>query len=127
MKSTLRILIVDDNRDSADSLGMMLKMMGNDTRTAYDGEEAVAVTAEFRPDVILLDIGLPKLNGYEACRRIRAREGGERVVVIAQTGWGQDEDRQRTHDAGFDHHMVKPVDPTALMTLLAGLSRAVKQ
>ena len=79
---------------------------------------------EFRPDVILLDIGLPKLNGYEACRRIREQPGGKEVVIIAQTGWGQDEDRQRTHDAGFDHHMVKPVDPTALMKLLAGLSEA---
>ena len=122
MKSSLRILIVDDNRDSADSLAMMLKIMGNDTHTAYDGEEAVTSSEKFRPDVILLDIGLPKLNGYEACRRIRALTGGEKLVIIAQTGWGQDEDRQRTHDAGFDHHLVKPVEPFALMKLLAGLS-----
>jgi PAS domain S-box-containing protein len=124
MTSSLRILIVDDNRDSADSLAMMLKIMGNDTHTAYDGEEAVTLSDKFRPDVILLDIGLPKLNGYEACRRIRARSEGEKLVIIAQTGWGQDEDRQRTHDAGFDHHMVKPVDPNALMKMLAGLSEA---
>ena len=127
MKSTLRILIVDDNRDIANSLAMMLRVMGNDTRTAYDGEEAVLASDEFRPDVILLDIGLPKLNGYEACRRMREQANGKRVIIIAQTGWGQDADRQRTHEAGFDHHLVKPVDPTALMTLLAGLSEAAKQ
>ncbi len=96
-KSSLRILIVDDNRDGADSLSTMLRIMGNDTRTAYDGEEAVAAAGEFRPDVILLDIGLPKLNGYEACRRIREQPWGREMVIIAQTGWGQDEDRQRTH------------------------------
>jgi len=120
VNTSLRILIVDDNRDGADSLAMMLKMMGNDTRTAYDGEAAVAAV-DFRPNVILLDIGLPKLNGYAACRRIREQPGGREIVIIAQTGWGQEEDRQRTHEAGFDHHMVKPVDPTALMNLLAGL------
>ena len=123
MKSTLRILIVDDNRDSADSLAMMLKVMGNETYTAYDGEEAVAAADKFRPEVILLDIGLPRLNGYEACRRIRTQENGKRVIIIAQTGWGQDTDRQRTHDSGFNHHMVKPVNSTALISLLAELSR----
>ena len=126
-ESSLRILIVDDNRDSADSLSMMLKIMGNETRTAYDGEEALAAANVFRPAVILLDIGLPKLNGYETCRRIREQPGGKELVIIAQTGWGQNVDRQRTHEAGFDHHMVKPVDPHALMKLLAELSNAAKQ
>lgn len=121
LKSMLRILVVDDSRDGADGLSQMLRIMGNDTRTAYDGEEAVATAAAFRPDVILLDIGLPKLNGYEACRRIREQPGGKKAVIIAQTGWGQDEDRQRAHDAGFDRHLVKPVDPIALIKLLAGL------
>ncbi len=121
-KTSLRILVVDDNRDGADSLADMLGFMGGDTRTAYDGEEAVAAAVEFRPDVILLDIGLPKLNGYEACRRIRAQANGRKVVLIAQTGWGQIEDRQRTQEAGFDHHLVKPVGPAALMKLLAALS-----
>ncbi len=116
-----RILVVDDNRDNADSLAMMLRMLGNETRTAYDGEEAVAASAAFRPDVILLDIGLPKLNGHDACRRIREQPGGQQLVIIAQTGWGQAEDRQRTREAGFDHHLVKPVDPSALMKLLAEL------
>ena len=118
---TLRILVVDDNRDAADSLAMMLEIMGNDVRTAYDGEEAVRAAGEFRPDVVLLDIGLPKLNGYEACRRIREQPWGKNMVLIALTGWGQEEDKPADQEAGFDHHMVKPVDPPALMKLLAGL------
>jgi CheY-like chemotaxis protein len=113
-RSSLRILVVDDNQDGADTLATMLEYMGNVIRVAYDGEAAVAATAEFRPDVVLLDIGLPKLDGYEACRRIRAQPGGNAVVVVAQTGWGQVADRERTREAGFDHHMVKPVDPKAL-------------
>ena len=100
---------------------MMLRIMGNETQTAYDGEEAVAAAMAFRPDVILLDIGLPKLNGYEACRRIREHLWGENVVLIALTGWGQEDDVRRSHEAGFDHHMVKPVNPNALMKLLADL------
>ena len=119
--STLRILVVDDNRDGADSLSEMLTRMGNETRTAYDGEEGVNVAGEFRPDVIVLDIGLPKLNGYEACRRIREQSGGKNVVMIAASGWGQPEDRRRAFAAGFDHHLVKPVDPQDLMKLLAGV------
>jgi len=120
-RSPLRILVVDDNRDGADSLSGFLTMMGDDTRTAYDGQAGVDAVEEFRPDVILLDIGLPKLNGYEACRRIRMQAGGENIVLIAVTGWGQEEDRRRSHVAGFDHHLVKPVDPQALIELLGGL------
>jgi CheY-like chemotaxis protein len=122
-KSSLRILIVDDNRDAADSLGMLLRIMGNDTRTAYDGQEGVDVAGEFWPDVMLLDIGLPKLNGHEACRRIRGRPWGKKVVLIAMTGWGQEEDRRLSHEAGFDYHMVKPVDPQELMKLLVGFQQ----
>jgi CheY-like chemotaxis protein len=121
--SLLRILVVDDNRDSAYSLAKLLRLMGNDTRMAYDGEESVAVAGEFQPDVMLLDIGLPKLNGYEACRRIRALPWGQHVFLVAVTGWGHDEDRRSAHEAGFDHHMVKPVDPEALMKLLGGLQQ----
>ena len=99
----------------------MLKIMGSEVRTAYDGLQAVDVAAAFRPDVILLDIGMPKLNGYEACRRIREQPWGEKAVIIALTGWGQDEDKRRSQEAGFTHHMVKPVDPAALEKLLAGL------
>ncbi len=122
-KSLLRILIVDDNRDAANSLSEMLRMMGNDTRMAYDGQHGVDLAGEYRPDVILFDIGLPKLNGYEACRLIRKQPQGNGVVMIAVTGWGQDEDRRRSHEAGFDHHMVKPVDPQALMRMIAVLKR----
>jgi len=120
--SGLRVLIVDDNRDAADSLSELLKMTGNDTRTAYDGQEGVDAAAEFVPDVILLDIGLPLLNGYEACRLIRDQPKGKSIVLIALTGWGQDDDRRRSREAGFDHHMVKPVDPRALLKMLAGLA-----
>jgi len=111
--SSHHILVVDDNRDGADSLAMMLQIMGNETRTAYDGQEGLNMAGEFRPEVVLLDIGLPKLNGYEACRRIREQPWGKGVVMIAVTGWGQDDDRRRSHEAGFDHHMVKPVDPAS--------------
>jgi PAS domain S-box-containing protein len=122
-KTAHRILVVDDSRDSADSFALLLRMMGNETCTAYDGEEAVAAADSFRPDVIMLDIGLPKLNGYEACRRIRGLEPGKEMIIIAQTGWGQEADRQRTYEAGFDHHLVKPVDPQALMELLRSQPR----
>lgn len=123
-KSSLRILIVDDNKDGADSLAMMLKIMGNDTRTAYDGKEGVELAGEFGPDVVMFDIGLPKLNGYEACRLIRQQPWGGKVIMIAVTGWGSEGDRQRSREAGFDHHMVKPVDANVLMKLLAELSVA---
>lgn len=123
-RTSLRALIVDDNKDGADSLSMMLSLLGNDTRTAYDGEEAVEVAERFRPDVILLDIGLPKRNGYEVCRTIRAQPWGKDVTIIAQTGWGQAEDRQKTRDAGFDHHLIKPVDMPTLMNLLATVQPA---
>jgi CheY-like chemotaxis protein len=118
-QSSLRILIVDDNRDSTDSLVMLLRLMGNDTRTAYDGQQGVDVAGEFRPDVIMLDIDLPKLNGYEACQCIREQSWGKNAVLIAVTGWGQEEDRRLSREAGFDYHMVKPVDPQELMKLLA--------
>lgn len=117
----LRILVVDDNRDAAETSAMLLEMMGNCVRQAYDGEAAVAAALEFQPEVVLCDIGLPKLNGYEVCRKIRAQEWAKDVILIAVTGWGQEGDRQQAVDAGFAHHFVKPVDPTALLTLLAGL------
>ncbi|HVF34997.1 MAG TPA: ATP-binding protein [Candidatus Saccharimonadia bacterium] len=121
---SFRIMVVEDNRDGAESLAAMLSIMGNETRTAYDGLDGVRAVEEFRPDVVLLDIGLPKLNGYEACRHIRGQPWGKELVLIAVTGWGQDEDRRRSREAGFDHHMVKPVEPHALMKLLAGLRTA---
>ncbi|HLJ92109.1 MAG TPA: PAS domain S-box protein [Gemmataceae bacterium] len=118
-----RILVVDDNQDAADSLAMLLRILGNEVHTAHDGLEAVGAAGVFRPDVVLLDIGLPKLNGYEAGRRIREQQGNG-VVLIALTGWGQEEDRRRSKEAGFDHHMTKPVEFDALQTLLAELKTA---
>ena len=115
-------MIADDNRDSADSLALLLKIMGNEVGTAYDGEQAVEAAAALRPEVVVLDLGMPKLNGYEACRRIREQPWGQGMFLIALTGWGQEEDRHRTAEAGFNQHMVKPVDPDVLMKLLASLS-----
>lgn len=116
-----RILVVDDNQDSAESLAMLLRIAGNETHTAYDGEDAIIAVEKFKPEVVLLDIGLPKLNGYDACRRIRQESWGKNIVLVALTGWGQEEDRRRSKDAGFDDHMVKPVDLAALTKLLASL------
>ena len=101
---------------------MMLRITGMEVRTAYDGLEAVEAAAAFNPDVVLLDIGLPKLNGYEAARRIREQPWGKDMVLVAVTGWGQEEDRRRSQEAGFNAHMVKPVDPVALQQMLAALT-----
>jgi CheY-like chemotaxis protein len=117
-----RILVVDDNRDSADSLASLLKLTGSKTKTAYDGLEAVEAAANFRPNVVLLDIGLPKLNGYEAARKIREQPWGSKVVLIALTGWGQEADRRRSSEAGFNRHLVKPVEYAQLTQLLAELT-----
>ena len=114
-----QILVVDDNHDSAESLAMLLKLSGHETFTAYDGVAAVEAAATLRPEVVLLDIGLPNLNGHDTARRIREQPWGKEMVLIALTGWGQEEDRQRSREAGFDGHMVKPVDPAALMRVLA--------
>jgi signal transduction histidine kinase/CheY-like chemotaxis protein len=114
-----RILVVDDLRDSAESLGMVLELKGHTIRIAHDGREAVQAAAAFRPDVILMDIGLPKMNGYEAAREIRHEPWGKSMILVALTGWGQDEDKRRAAEAGFDHHMTKPVDPATLEGLLS--------
>jgi CheY-like chemotaxis protein len=119
-----RILVVDDSRDAADSLAMILQMMGHETRTAYDGLEAVQTAAMFLPEIVLLDIGLPKMNGYEAARHIRQQPWGESLALIAQTGWGQEEDKQRALEAGFDHHLTKPVQAAVLEKLLALINPA---
>jgi DNA-binding response OmpR family regulator len=101
---------------------MMLKLMGNEISTAYDGFAAVEAAEQFRPDIILLDIGLPKLNGYDACRRIREQAWSNGMVIVALTGWGQQDDRRRTAEAGFDHHLVKPVELAALEGILQSAS-----
>jgi PAS domain S-box-containing protein len=114
----LRILVTDDNADSAASLSMMLRLMGHDVHLAHDGVEAVDAAASFRPDVILMDIGMPRMNGYEACRRIRGEPWGAPIIIIALTGWGQEEDKRRSREAGFNSHLVKPVEPATLEKLL---------
>jgi len=116
-----RILVVDDLKDTANSMAMMLQVMGFETCTAYDGVEAVQSAAEYRPGVVLLDIGLPKMNGYDAARRIRGEPWGAKMTLVALTGWGQEEDKQRALEAGFDHHLTKPVNAPALKDLLERL------
>ncbi len=119
-----RILVADDNVDSAESLGQLLQLLGNEVTIANDGLQAVTLAETLRPDVILLDIGMPKLNGYEACSRVREQPWGKSAMLVALTGWGQDEDRRRSQEAGFDHHLVKPVDARALVKLLEPLRPA---
>jgi PAS domain S-box-containing protein len=114
-----KIVVVDDNRDSADSLARLLKLMGHEVRTAGDGREALEVAESFRPDLVLLDIGMPELNGYEAARHIRRQPWGKDLLLVAQTGWGQEEDKRRALEAGFDHHLTKPVEPAAVQKLIA--------
>jgi PAS domain S-box-containing protein len=118
-----RILVVDDNTDSALSLAMLLEVAGHETVTAHDGPSALDAAERHRPDIVLLDIGLPGLNGHEVCRRLRAKPWGRNVLVIALTGWGQDEDRRMSQDAGFDGHLVKPVDYERLAALLTSVER----
>ncbi len=113
-----RVLVVDDNRDSANSLSLLLELDGHEVRRAYDGLEALDIAEEFRPEITLLDIGMPRLDGYGAARELRNRDWARKVVLIALTGWGQAEDKRLAREAGFDHHMVKPVDPDALRQLL---------
>jgi len=121
-EARFRILVVDDNHDSAMSLAMILSIMGHDTRTAHDGESAVATAEGFLPEVVLLDIGLPILNGYEVAQRIRQQPWGTSMFLIAVTGWGQEEDRQRSEEVGLNVHMVKPVEPAALDKILTELA-----
>ncbi len=114
-----RILVVDDSRDSADSLAMLLRLMGHETRVAYDGRAALEAAERWRPHVVLLDLGLPEVDGLEVCRRLRAAPWGRRVRVAALTGWGQEQDRRRSHEAGFDAHLVKPVRQEDLLAVVA--------
>jgi signal transduction histidine kinase len=119
-----RILVVDDNRDAADTLTMVLELAGHEVRTAYDGADALQLAEVFRPRVMLLDIGMPHMDGYQAARQIRDRAWGRSMVLVALTGWGQEQDRRRTREAGFDHHFVKPVDPHCISQLIDQASLA---
>jgi two-component system CheB/CheR fusion protein len=116
---------VDDNRDVVESLVHLLNHWGHETRMAFDGQTAVELVRAFRPDAVILDLGMPGLTGYEIARRIRQSPGLDAVRLIALTGFGQDEDRRRSREAGFDYHLVKPVDPLVLQPLLSGVTSAV--
>ncbi len=120
--SRLRVLVVDDNKAAADTLAMVIEMLGNEVRTAYDGVQGVEAAEAFKPDVVLMDLGMPRMNGYEAANSIRMQHWGKHMVLVALTGWGQEEDRQRTQKAGFDHHLVKPAEPAELRSLFADLA-----
>jgi CheY-like chemotaxis protein/two-component sensor histidine kinase len=115
----VRILAVDDNEDVVESLALLLRMYGHEVETARDGLEALAAAERFNPDLVLLDLGMPGLDGYGACKRLREQPWSRDMTIVALTGWGQDADRLRTTAAGFDDHLVKPVDPAALCRLLA--------
>jgi signal transduction histidine kinase/ActR/RegA family two-component response regulator len=121
-----RILVADDNRESAESLKLMLELMGSEVHTAHDGQQSLALLEKLRPEVAILDIGMPRLNGYEVARRIRSQPWGHNVLLIALTGWGQESDKLRSEQAGFDHHLVKPVDPAQLEKLLQTDRRSVR-
>jgi CheY-like chemotaxis protein len=116
-----RVLVVDDNADALESLSRLVNLMGNDVRQAHDGLEAIDVARSFRPDIVLMDLGMPNLNGYEAARRMRQEPWARDVSLVATTGWGQEEDRRRTAEAGFDRHLVKPIEITSLREVLGAM------
>jgi CheY-like chemotaxis protein len=119
----IRVLIVDDNRDAADSLRMLLEASGQDARAVYDGVSALEIAESFRPEIVLLDIGMPSMDGYQVVRELRAKALVPQPLIAALTGWGQDSDRKRTHEAGFDHHFTKPVAAEELMAFLEKAAR----
>jgi CheY-like chemotaxis protein/anti-sigma regulatory factor (Ser/Thr protein kinase) len=114
-----RVLVVDDNADAAASLSLLLRSLGHETMTVHDGREAVQAAAQFNPDIVLLDIGMPGMDGYEVARRLRALKRERRFRIVAVTGWGQEADREKSREAGFDLHLVKPVDPQDLVDALS--------
>jgi CheY-like chemotaxis protein len=121
----LRVVVVDDNVDAAEGLALLLRLSGQEVRVAYDGPSALALAGRFRPQVVLLDLGLPGMDGYEVARRLRGQPELEATYLVAVTGWGQPEDRQRSKEMGFDRHLVKPVDSSLLVQLLAEVKASV--
>jgi CheY-like chemotaxis protein len=119
MSVSRRVLIADDNHDAAVSLSMLLQSLGHDTRVVHDGIEALEEAELFRPEVVLLDIGMPRLNGYETARRMRSRAWAANTQIVAVTGWGQETDRHRAREAGFHRHLVKPADLDALIDIMS--------
>jgi len=122
VESHPRVLVVDDNEDAAESLSMMLALLGHEVEVAHDGEEALQAAATFQPGVVLLDIGLPRMNGYDVARHIRGQAWGKAMVLVALTGWGQEEDKRQAMEAGFDVHLTKPVSPADIEKLLQKLA-----
>jgi CheY-like chemotaxis protein len=118
MQVRRNILIADDNQDALESLALMLRLEGHEVHCASDGEEALTLAGLRRPEIVVLDVGMPKLDGCEVARRIRAEAWGRKAVLVALTGWGQDADRKRSREAGFDMHLVKPVDPATICDML---------
>ena len=120
-----RVVIIDDNSDAATTLSMLIEELGGSTRTANDAFSGLLAVQEFRPDIVFLDVGMPGMNGYEVCRRIRRTASQRPMLIVAVTGWGQEQDKQRALDAGFDYHLTKPVDPAALTDLLISHQQTV--
>jgi CheY-like chemotaxis protein len=110
--------VVDDNVDALESLSRMIAHLGNDVRQAHDGLEAIEVAEAFRPEIVFMDLGMPNLNGFEAAQRIRKEPWGQQLALVATTGWGQEDDRRRTTAAGFDRHLVKPIEMASLRDVL---------
>ena len=118
-----RLMVIDDNKDAAESMSMLLELWGHEVMCAYDGQSALEAATQFRPDAVFLDIGLPGMDGYEIAERLRELPSASHTVLVAIPGYGQDEDRRRSRDAGIDHHLIKPVAPETLHKLLETLSR----
>jgi len=118
---TPRVLVVDDNHDAGDSLAMLLEMLGAQVQVARSGAEAIEAFPGYQPSLVLMDIGMPGMDGYEAARTLRSRFPAQRTLLVALTGWGQEDDRRRASEAGFDHHLVKPAEIEALEQLLASI------
>jgi CheY-like chemotaxis protein len=125
-KPARRILVADDNRDAADSLALMLEMLGHEVSQANDGLEAIEAAKRVQPELIFLDLGMPRMNGYDAARLIRTAPECNSAILVALTGWGQEEDRRRSLEAGFNHHIVKPIDFTVVENLLNNLNGSAK-
>jgi CheY-like chemotaxis protein len=117
-----KILVVDDNRDAADSISMVMELLGHEVTTCYSGQEGLESASNGSPDVVFTDIGMPGMDGHEVCRRLRDQPGGQALRIVALTGWGADDDRQKTQEAGFDHHLVKPVTADSLKQALAQIA-----
>ena len=122
----MRVLIVDDNEASAKTLGWMIELMEHDIKLAHDGATSIEIAREFQPHIVMLDIGLPTMSGYEVCSMMRKEPVLQNSVFIAQTGWGQQEHRQRSKEAGFDHHLVKPINMQQLKELIASIAAQQK-